>query len=57
MMFAKLDTLGLLKVKKFQYKGYDVLIVDYDVTNQIYVTQIIFQMWSCDQSLVILGFL
>ena len=42
MMFAKLDTLGLLKVKIFQYKGYDVLIVDYDVTKKIYVTQIIF---------------
>ena len=42
MMLAKLATLGLVKVKIFQYKGYDILIVDYDVTNKIYVTQIIF---------------
>ena len=42
MMLAKLAPLGLLKVKIFQYKGCNVLIVDYDVTNKIDVTQIIF---------------
>ena len=42
MMLAKSSTLGLVKVKIFQYKGYNGLIVDYDVTNKIYVTQIIF---------------
>ena len=35
MISAKLGTLGLLKVKIFQYKGYNVIIVDYDVTNKI----------------------
>lgn len=41
-ILGKLATLGLLKVKIFQYKGCNVLIVDYDVTNKIDVTQIIF---------------
>ena len=34
-MSAKLGTLGPLKVKIVQYKGYNVIIVDYDVTNKI----------------------
>ena len=35
MMSAKLATPGLLKIKMFQNKGYDVVILDYDVTNKI----------------------
>ena len=33
MMSAKLATLGLLRIKIFQKKGYDIIILDYDVTN------------------------
>ena len=33
MMSAKLATLGLLKIKLFQNKGYDVIICVHDVTN------------------------
>ena len=33
MTSAKLVTLGLLKIKIIQNKGYDVIILDYDVTN------------------------
>ena len=33
MMLAKLTNLGLLKIKLFQNKGYDVIISVYDVTN------------------------
>ena len=35
MMTAKMATLGLLKMKVFLNKGYDVLIFAHDVTNQI----------------------
>ena len=35
MMTAKMATLGLLKIKLFLNKGYDVLIFAHDVTNQI----------------------
>ena len=35
MMPAKLATPGLLKIKIFRNKGYDVVIRDYDVTNKI----------------------
>ena len=35
MMSAKLATLGLLKIKVFWNKGYDVIIYVYEVTNQI----------------------
>ena len=34
MMSAKLVTPGLLKIKIFRDKGYDVIIPDYDVTNE-----------------------
>ena len=34
-MSAKMATLGLLKIKFFWNKGYDVIIYLYDVTNQI----------------------
>ena len=35
MMSAKLASLGLLKIKAFWNKGYDVIISIHDVTNQI----------------------
>ena len=35
MMSAKLATLGLLKIKLFWNKGYDVIIFVHDVTNKI----------------------
>ena len=35
MMLAKLATPGILEINKFQNKGYDVIIPDYDVTNKI----------------------
>ena len=35
IMSAKLATPGLLKIKVFQNKGYDVIIPDYDVSNKI----------------------
>ena len=58
MMSAKMATLGLLKIKIFWNKCYDVIICAYDVTNKSYhVNQIILQMWSCDQNLVSLVFL
>ena len=33
MMSAKLATLGLLEIKVFRNKGYEVIISVYDVTN------------------------
>ena len=35
MMSEKLATPGLLKLEIFWNKGYNVIIVDYDVTNKI----------------------
>ena len=35
MMSAKMATLGLLKIKVFWNKGYDVIISVHDVTNKI----------------------
>ena len=35
MMSAKLGTPGLLKIKIFQNKGYDVIVLAYGITNQI----------------------
>ena len=44
MMSAKLATLGLLKIKVFLNKGYDVMIPVYDVSDKFYhVTQLILQ--------------
>ena len=34
MMSAKMATLGFLKIKVFQIKGYDVIISGYDVTKK-----------------------
>ena len=35
MMSAKITTPGLLKIKVFWYKGYDVILFVHDVTNKI----------------------
>ena len=35
MMSAKFAIPGLLEIKIFKNKGYDVIIVDYDVINKI----------------------
>ena len=35
MMSAKLATPGLLKIKTFKNKCFDVIIVDYEVNNKI----------------------
>ena len=35
MMSAKMGTLGLLKIKVFWIKGYDVITSAHDVTNKI----------------------
>ena len=35
MMSAKLTTPDILKIRKFENKGYGVIIHDYDVTNKI----------------------
>ena len=35
MMSAKVTTLGLLKIKVFRNKGYNVITSIYDVTNKI----------------------
>ena len=35
MMSAKLASPGLLKLKIFQNKGYDVIVLDYVVTNKM----------------------
>ena len=35
IMSAKLATPGLLKIKVFQNKGYDVIIPDYDVISKL----------------------
>ena len=35
MMSAKWATPGLLKIKIFQNKSYDVIVLDYDVTKEI----------------------
>ena len=34
MMSGKMATLGLLKIRIFWYKGYDVIISVHDVTNK-----------------------
>ena len=50
MMSAKMATLGLLKIKVFWNKGYDVIIYVHDVTNKIlsrdsnYIVDVV--MWS-----------
>ena len=58
MMSAKLVAAGLLKTKVFWNKGYDTWLLSVMSPTKFYhVTQIIFYMGSCDQSLVTLAFL
>ena len=58
MMSAKLTTPGLLKIKVFQNKGYDVIMSVHDPQTKCYhMTQIILLIRSCDQGLVTLEFL
>ena len=35
MMSAKMATLGLLKIKVFENKGYDIIVPTHDVINKI----------------------
>ena len=57
-MLTKLATLDLLKMKLFLNKAYDVLILSMTSTTDLYNgTQIVLQMWSSEQSLVILVYL
>ena len=39
MMPAKMVTLGLLKIKVFYIKGYDVIISVYGVTNKVFSSE------------------
>ena len=57
MISAKLANPGLLKIKTFQNKDYDVLIHDHSVTNKISSRESNDIVDACDQSLVTLGFL
>ena len=59
MMSAKMVALGLLTIKLFWNKDYDVIISVSDVTNKILSrgSNFIIDVWSCDQSLVTLEFL
>ena len=58
MMSAKTATLGLLKIKVFRNKGYDVINCVYDAATKFYhLNQIILEIRSCDQSLVTLALL
>ena len=58
IMSAKLATLGLLEIKVFSNKRFDVVTSVHDASNKIYhVTQIKLPMWSCHQSFVTLAFL
>ena len=58
MMLANLATLGLLKIKVFWNKGYDIIIFVHTSPTKCYlVIQVITYMWSCGQSLVNLVFL
>ena len=58
MMSAKIATQGLLKIKVFQGKGYNILIHVHDVTNKLlshdsnYIVDVV-----SDQSLVTVAFL
>ena len=56
MMSGKIA--GLLKIKVFWNKGYDVIIISMMSPTKYYqVIQIILQMWPCDQILVTVSFL
>ena len=54
---AKMATPGLLKIRIFGNKGYDVMISVHDVNNKFLLCiQTILQMWSCDLKLVTVAF-
>ena len=56
MIPAELVTIGLLVIKIIKNKIYGVIVSAHDVTNNyFYLNQIILQMWSCDQTLVIIS--
>ena len=58
MMSAILATLGLLKIKVFWRKGYDVIILSMMSPSKFYdVTEILLQNLLCGSSLVTLAFL
>ena len=57
MMLAKMVTLGLLKIKVFWNKRYDIIIYLHDATNKVLSRDsIISYMWPYDQRLVTLAF-
>ena len=58
MTSAKMATPGLLKIRVFWKKGYDVIISAHDVINKLLSRDPNYkQMWTCDQSLVTVAFL
>ena len=58
MMSAKLATTGLLKIKVFWNKSFDVITSVNDVTKKFNAwLKFNGRMWSCGQSLVTLPFL
>ena len=60
MIPAKMAVLGLLKIKVFRKKGYDVIIYVHDVTNNIssrHSNFILNVVKVCNQSLVTLALL
>ena len=53
MMSAKMATLGLLKIKVFLNKGYDVIFLPMTSPTKFYhVTHITLWMWSYDYIIV-----
>ena len=57
MMSAKMATLGLLKIRVFWNKGYDVIISTHDVTKKFLAHGSNYRCGQCDQSLVTVSFL
>ena len=57
LMSTIMATLGLLEIKLFWNKSYDVITSVHDLTNNILsLIQIILQRWSRNQNLVTLEF-
>ena len=57
MMSAIMATLGLLEIKLFWNKSYDVITSVHELTNKIlYLIQIILQRWFRNRNLVTLEF-
>ena len=58
MTSTKMATPGLLKIRVFWKKGYDVIISVHDVIKKFLSRDPNYkQMWTCDQSLVTVAFL